>query len=181
MGYPLRFHVLLRPNVGWTELKERVVRLEALGIEVAALADHVADWTSPTFLWLETWTALPALAEATRTTRLSTVVTQIPLRHPDMLARQVLTLDHVSGDRVELGLGTGIRNDPSCAMVGVPNWGPAERVSPASRSRSTSSVDSWPMRSPPTTVATTPPTARSCPDRSRRRAHRSWSPPWDRG
>jgi len=124
----LRFHVLLLPNVGWAELRERVVRLEALGVEVAALADHVADWTNPSVPWLGTWTVLPALAEATRTIRLTTVVSQIPPRNPVMLARQLLTLDHVSGGGVELGLGTGIRNDPSCAMVGMPNWEPAERV-----------------------------------------------------
>ena len=128
MSYPLRFHVLLLPNVGWAELKERVLWLEELGVEVAALADHVVDWANPTVPWLETWTALPALAEATRTIRLSTVVTQIPLRNPAMLARQVFTLDHIANGRIELGLGTGISSDPSAVMVGVPNWEPKERV-----------------------------------------------------
>ena len=103
MGHPLRFHVLLLPNVGWTQLRERVIRLEELGVVAAALADHVADWTNPTVPWFETWTALPAIAEATRTIRLTTVVTQIPLRNPVMLARQVLTLDHISGGRSSLG------------------------------------------------------------------------------
>lgn len=128
MPHPLRFHVLLLPNVGWAELTSRVVRLEELGVEVAALADHIVDWTNPTVPWLETWTALPALAEATRTIRLSTVVTQIPLRNPAMLARQVFTLDHISNGRIELGLGTGLTIDPSSSMIGVPNWGPGERV-----------------------------------------------------
>ena len=128
MGHPLRFHALLLPNVAWAELKARVVRLEALGVEVAALADHVVDWASPTVPWLDPWTVLPAIAEATRSIRLTTMVTQIPLRNPVMLARQAVTLDHVSNGRIELGLGTGIRNDPSCAMVGVPNWEPPERV-----------------------------------------------------
>jgi alkanesulfonate monooxygenase SsuD/methylene tetrahydromethanopterin reductase-like flavin-dependent oxidoreductase (luciferase family) len=128
MPNPLRFHVLLLPNVDWAELRARVVWLEELGIEVAALADHVVDWTNPTIPWLETWTALPALAEATRTIRLSTVVTQIPLRNPAMLARQVFTLDHISGGRIELGLGTGLTIDPSSTMIGVPNWEPRERV-----------------------------------------------------
>jgi alkanesulfonate monooxygenase SsuD/methylene tetrahydromethanopterin reductase-like flavin-dependent oxidoreductase (luciferase family) len=45
-----------------------------------------------------------------------------------MFARQVLTLDHVSGGRVEVGLGTGITVDPSYDMIGVPNWEPNERV-----------------------------------------------------
>jgi alkanesulfonate monooxygenase SsuD/methylene tetrahydromethanopterin reductase-like flavin-dependent oxidoreductase (luciferase family) len=128
MRYPLRFHVLLLPNVGWDELKARVVRLEEFGFEVAALADHVVDWTNPSVPWFETWTVLPALAEATRTIRLSTVVTQIPLRNPAMLARQALTLDHLSHGRIEVGLGTGITVDPSSTMIGVPNWEPRERV-----------------------------------------------------
>jgi alkanesulfonate monooxygenase SsuD/methylene tetrahydromethanopterin reductase-like flavin-dependent oxidoreductase (luciferase family) len=128
MPHPLRFHVLLLPNVDWVELRTRVVWLEELGVEVAALADHVVDWTNPTVPWLETWTALPALAEATSTIRLSTVVTQIPLRNPAMLARQVFTLDHISGGRIELGLGTGLTIDPSSTMIGVPNWEPRERV-----------------------------------------------------
>jgi alkanesulfonate monooxygenase SsuD/methylene tetrahydromethanopterin reductase-like flavin-dependent oxidoreductase (luciferase family) len=128
MPYPLRFHVLLLPNVGWAELKARVLRLEELGLEVAALADHVVDWTNPTAPWTEAWTALSALAEATRSIRLSTVVSQIPLRNPAMLARQVSTLDHISNGRVELGLGTGLTIDPSSAMIGVPNWEPSKRV-----------------------------------------------------
>jgi alkanesulfonate monooxygenase SsuD/methylene tetrahydromethanopterin reductase-like flavin-dependent oxidoreductase (luciferase family) len=128
MRYPLRFHVLLLPNVGWAELKARVLRLEELGLEVAALADHVVDWTNPTAPWFEAWTALPALAQATTTIRLSTVVSQIPLRNPAMLARQVSTLDHISNGRVELGLGTGLTFDPSGPMIGVPIWEPRERV-----------------------------------------------------
>jgi len=128
MSFPLRFHVLLLPNVGWDELRARVVRLEKLGLEVAALADHFVDWTNPVAPWFESWTALAALAEATRSIRLATFVTQIPLRNPAMLARQVLTLDHISQGRIELGLGTGLTIDPSYAMAGLPNWEPGERV-----------------------------------------------------
>lgn len=128
MSYSLRFHVLLLPNVGWSELKARMERLEELGIEVAAFADHFVDWTNPIVPWFETWTSLAAIAEATRTIRLATLVTQIPLRNPAMLARQVLTLDHISNGRIELGLGTGLTIDPSYAMAGLPNWDPKERV-----------------------------------------------------
>jgi alkanesulfonate monooxygenase SsuD/methylene tetrahydromethanopterin reductase-like flavin-dependent oxidoreductase (luciferase family) len=56
------------------------------------------------------------------------VVSQIPLRNPAMLARQVSTLDHISNGRVELGLGTGLTIDPSGPMIGVPIWEPRERV-----------------------------------------------------
>ena len=124
----LRFHVLCLPNVPWEVLKERFVRLEGLGIEVGAVADHFVDWTNPPSPWFESWTALTGLAAATTKLRLATAVTQIPLRNPAMFARQALTLDHISNGRLEVGLGTGITIDPSYDMIGVPNWEPAERV-----------------------------------------------------
>jgi alkanesulfonate monooxygenase SsuD/methylene tetrahydromethanopterin reductase-like flavin-dependent oxidoreductase (luciferase family) len=128
VAHDLRFHVLLLPNVAWPELTARVLRLEQLGIELAALADHLVDWTNPPAPWFECWTAMAALAGSTSTIRLGTAVTQIPLRNPAMLARQVLTVDHISNGRVELGLGTGLTIDPSYAMAGLPNWTPGERV-----------------------------------------------------
>ncbi len=128
MGYPLRFHVQIIPNTDWDTVKARVQEAEALGFEAVALADHLVDWTDPSRPWFEAWSALGALAEATSTIRLTTVVTQIPLRNPAVLARQVLTLDHISHGRIELGLGTGLTIDPSYAMAGLPNWAPPERV-----------------------------------------------------
>ncbi len=128
MTHPLRFHVLLLPNVAWSEFRTRVLALEEMGFDVAGIADHLVDWTKPDAPWFESWTSLAALAEATSRIRLTTLVTQIPLRNPAMLARQVLTLDHISNGRVELGLGTGLTIDPSYAMGGFANWTPGERV-----------------------------------------------------
>jgi alkanesulfonate monooxygenase SsuD/methylene tetrahydromethanopterin reductase-like flavin-dependent oxidoreductase (luciferase family) len=124
----LRFQVLCLPNVPWDVLHERVVRLEALGIEVAAVADHFVDWTNPPSPWFESWTALTGLAATTKTIRLATCVTQIPLRNPAMFARGALTLDHISKGRLEIGLGTGLVGDPSYRMIGIPDWEPRERV-----------------------------------------------------
>ncbi len=125
---PLRFQVLCLPNVPWRDLRGRVVRLEELGIEVAALPDHFVDWTHPPSPWFESWTALTGLAGATSSIRLTTCVTQITFRNPAIYARQVLTLDHISNGRVEVGLGTGLAKDPSLAMVGFPDWESSERV-----------------------------------------------------
>jgi alkanesulfonate monooxygenase SsuD/methylene tetrahydromethanopterin reductase-like flavin-dependent oxidoreductase (luciferase family) len=77
---------------------------------------------------LEGWTGLAAIAEATSTIRLGTAVTQIPLRNPGVLAHQAVTVDHISGGRLELGLGAGVGIDPSTDMVGIENWSNAERV-----------------------------------------------------
>ena len=123
-----RFQVLCLPNVPWPVLRERFVRLEALGFESAGLPDHFVDWTNPASPWFESWTALTGLAAATTRLRLATCVSQIPLRNPAMFARQALTLDHVSGGRLEIGLGTGLVGDRSYPMIGVPDWEPKERV-----------------------------------------------------
>ena len=128
MGYPLRFQVLVLPNVPWAQYRDRFIHLEQLGFEVAAAADHFCDWTNPPAPWLEAWTGLAAIAERTSTMRLTTCVTQIPLRNPAVLAHQAVTIDHISGGRLEIGLGTGLVVDPSYAMAGLPNWEPKERV-----------------------------------------------------
>lgn len=128
MTHPVRFHVLIIPTVPWSELLQRVRLVEALGFSAVALPDHLVDWTNPPAPWYDAWTALGAIAQITGTIRLSTVVTQIPLRNPAMLARQVLTLDQISNGRIELGLGTGLTVDPSYRMGGFPNWSPAERT-----------------------------------------------------
>ncbi len=128
MAHPLRFQVLVLPNVPWPEYLDRFIHLEELGFEVAAAADHFCDWTNPPGPWLEAWTGLAAIAAQTSTIRLTTCVTQIPLRNPAVLAHQAVTVDHISGGRLELGLGTGLTVDPSYAMAGLPNWEPSERA-----------------------------------------------------
>ena len=50
---------------------------------------------------------LGALAARTERLRLGTLVSPVTFRHPAVLAKAVVTVDHVSGGRVELGMGTG--------------------------------------------------------------------------
>jgi F420-dependent oxidoreductase-like protein len=56
---------------------------------------------------LDAWATLNALAAVTSTIRLGTLVSPASFRHPSVLAKTVVTADHVSGGRVELGLGAG--------------------------------------------------------------------------
>ena len=124
----LRFQVLTLPNAPWDELAGRFRLLEELGFDVAAIADHFVDWTNPPSPWLESWTLLAAVARETTRIRLCTCVSQIPLREPAMLARQALTLDHISGGRLDVGLGLGLPIDPSYDMMGIANWSNRERA-----------------------------------------------------
>ena len=56
---------------------------------------------------LEGWVALAALAQATRRLRLGAMVTGIHYRHPAVLANMAVTIDIISGGRLELGIGAG--------------------------------------------------------------------------
>jgi F420-dependent oxidoreductase-like protein len=56
---------------------------------------------------LDAWATLAALAARTETIRLGTLVSPATFRHPSVLAKMAATVDHVSGGRVEVGLGAG--------------------------------------------------------------------------
>src|SRR5213593_2771808 len=56
---------------------------------------------------LDAWTTLSALAARTERIRLGTLVSPVTFRHPSLLAKMAVTVDHVSGGRVEAGLGAG--------------------------------------------------------------------------
>lgn len=128
MSYAPRFAVLVLPNTSWSEILERSKHVERLGFDLVTTADHFVDWSDTSRPWHEGWSVLAAVAMATERVRIATYVTQFPLRHPAMLARQALTIDHISDGRLEIGLGTGIPIDPSYDMMGIPNWDGKERV-----------------------------------------------------
>src|SRR4029077_19018855 len=55
----------------------------------------------------DAWTTLAALAARTTTLRVGTLVSPVTFRLPALLANAAATADHVSGGRIELGMGTG--------------------------------------------------------------------------
>jgi alkanesulfonate monooxygenase SsuD/methylene tetrahydromethanopterin reductase-like flavin-dependent oxidoreductase (luciferase family) len=123
-----RFQVEVLPDIDWAELRRRVLHAEELGFDLATTADQYVDWKNSTVPWFDLWATLSALTEATNTIRLAPCVAQIPMRDPATLARQVLTVDHVSGGRVEAALGLGLTVDPGYNMIGAPNWDNPERA-----------------------------------------------------
>ena len=128
MKQVLRFGIVTVQNLTWAEEVERWQFIEALGFDSVWVADHFVDPYEPDSPWFEGWTLLAALASQTKRIRIGTLVSSIPLRNPAMLARQALTVDHISNGRLELGLGTGVPWDPAYSMIGIDNWPPQERI-----------------------------------------------------
>lgn len=77
--------------------------------------------------WYDWLVTLAFLAATTKTIRLGVAVAILPLRHPLALAKQVATLDRLSGGRVTLGIGTGWLAEEFAAL-GVPFAGRGARV-----------------------------------------------------
>jgi alkanesulfonate monooxygenase SsuD/methylene tetrahydromethanopterin reductase-like flavin-dependent oxidoreductase (luciferase family) len=98
------FGVLTFQALPYGELRDDVRFAERIGLDSAWLADQaVPDRLSI----LEAWTALAALAADTSRIRLGTLVTNAGMRNAMILARQALTVDQVSGGRLDVGIGAG--------------------------------------------------------------------------
>ncbi len=104
----------------YTEVLERVKYAEEVGFDGAWVFDHFEPlYGDPDGPCLESWTLLGALAASTSRIRLGTLVSGMTYRHPSILATEAITVDHISGGRLEIGLGASWHEDEH-AELGVP-------------------------------------------------------------
>jgi len=95
-------------DVTWEDWVALADACERSGIESLFRSDHYASaFGADAAGSLDAWGTINALAARTTTLRLGTMVSPSSFRHPSVLAKLAVTADHVSGGRIELGLGTG--------------------------------------------------------------------------
>ena len=95
-------------SVTWPQWLDLARACEDHGLEGLFRSDHYQSVQSRTERSsLDAWATLAALGTVTDRIRLGTMVSPTSFRHPSVLAKDVVTADHTSGGRVELGIGAG--------------------------------------------------------------------------
>ncbi len=113
-GHDLQFGVFASPDAARVhETLELAQLADVLGLDLFTVQDHPYNAAH-----LDASTLLTAAAARTSTIRVAHNVANLPLRPPVGLAKQIATLDIVSGGRAELGLGTGAFWDAIAASGG---------------------------------------------------------------
>ena len=100
MSRPFRFGFSLDGLDAPDEIAARARRAEDMGYSAVVVTDHFDDRHGPLV-------AMTAVALATTSLRVGTLVLANDYRHPAVLAKELASLDQVSGGRLEIGIGAG--------------------------------------------------------------------------
>lgn len=127
--HPLSFGVVIAQHqYTWPELVSQWKLAEELGFDSIWLFDHfMALYADPDGPCLETSTLLAALAKETSRARIGVLVYGNTHRHPAVLAKEIVTVDHVSNGRAILGIGAGW-NEREHRAYGIPFPSAGDRV-----------------------------------------------------
>lgn len=122
----LRFCLYQYQHLPLDELRARWARAESMGFDVLWNVDTLVEPDTPGWPIHDGPATLTLMALSTSSVRVGTLVSSLYFRNPVTLAKATVTVDHLSGGRVELALGVG---DPSAggAAAGI-DWDVKERL-----------------------------------------------------
>jgi probable F420-dependent oxidoreductase len=122
MAHPrkFRFGVQLSTAASGQEWAAAAREVEDLGFSTLFLPDHFGDQLAPV-------PAMMAAADATTDLKVGTLVFDNDYKHPVVLAKEMATIDVLSGGRVEFGLGAGWMNT-DYEQSGIPHDKPSVRI-----------------------------------------------------
>ncbi|MFI7320440.1 LLM class flavin-dependent oxidoreductase [Streptomyces venezuelae] len=127
----LRLSTVILPVNRWNEGgRDQWLQAEQLGFHTAYTYDHLAWRTFRDGPWFGAVPTLTAAAAVTERLRLGTLVTSPNFRHPVTLAKELISLDDISGGRITLGIGAGGNGfDATTLLKGDEEpWTPRERA-----------------------------------------------------
>lgn len=106
--FDLRIGIWTSQSQPWASVLDQWQTIERLGFDCAGIVDHFMPTAGDEDnLFHEGWTLISALAAIVPRVRVAVLVSGNTYRNPALLAKQAVTLDHVTGGRVDLGLGAG--------------------------------------------------------------------------
>jgi len=124
----MRFSFWPTPAQRFEDVLTLARHVERTGWDGIWYADHfmpnAADTSTP---WPEAWVTLAALGALVPRLRIGTLVAGNTYRHPAVLAKMAATLDHITGGRVVLGLGSGWQENEH-RQYGIPFYTVGERL-----------------------------------------------------
>ncbi|MFF3873049.1 LLM class flavin-dependent oxidoreductase [Streptomyces sp. NPDC001978] len=127
----LRLSTVILPYRRWHEGgRSAWTRAEELGFHTAYTYDHLSWRSFRDGPWFGAIPTLTAAAAATERLRLGTLVTSPNFRHPVTLAKELISLDDISGGRITLGIGAGGTGFDATTLLknGQDPWTPRERA-----------------------------------------------------
>jgi alkanesulfonate monooxygenase SsuD/methylene tetrahydromethanopterin reductase-like flavin-dependent oxidoreductase (luciferase family) len=109
---------MILPEQNWSESAAIWRQADELGFDSAWTYDHL--WWDPlaTQPWFSAFPVLAAAACVTTRIGLGTLVTSPNFRHPVVTAKEVITLDDISGGRFTLGIGAGAEGSGDAKVLG---------------------------------------------------------------
>jgi alkanesulfonate monooxygenase SsuD/methylene tetrahydromethanopterin reductase-like flavin-dependent oxidoreductase (luciferase family) len=123
----MRLSTVILPVHPWRTGREVWRRAEDLGLHAAYTYDHLTWRSFRGGPWHATVPTLAAAAAATETIRLGTMVASPNFRHPVPFAKELMTLDEMSGGRLTLGVGAGGEGFDA-TVLGGERWTARERA-----------------------------------------------------
>jgi alkanesulfonate monooxygenase SsuD/methylene tetrahydromethanopterin reductase-like flavin-dependent oxidoreductase (luciferase family) len=122
----MRHGIVILPQQPWAEARRLWSSAEGLGFDSAWTYDHLSWRSLADQPWYATIPTLVAAATVTEEIRLGTFVASPNFRHPVPFAKEIATLDDISGGRFQLGVGSG-GTGFDASVLGQPRLTPAER------------------------------------------------------
>ena len=122
----MRFGLKVNPAT-WDDATHWAGVAEQAGFDSLWTGDNLRNSRDPQVPVHDGPTIVAAWAATTSSIRVGLLIANMAYRRPTVLAKQAISLDHVSGGRFDLGIGSGLW-PADHAMAGVPFWAPRERA-----------------------------------------------------